>query len=70
MTSRASSGPGLTLTKKTAQAVCALFAVNLVRSLTPRLDLSLNAQYLRSDSNDRLRDLSKRQVELSVRYRL
>ena len=45
-------------------------AVNLVRSLTPRLDLSLNAQYLRSDSNDRLRDLSKRQVDLSVRYRL
>lgn len=45
-------------------------AVNLVRPLTDRLSLSLNAQYLRSNSNDRPRDLSKRQIDLSIRYRL
>ena len=45
-------------------------AVNLVRPLTDRLSLSLNAQYLRSNSNERPRDLSKRQIDLSIRYRL
>lgn len=44
-------------------------SVNLVRPLTRRLDLSLAVQYMNWDSTLNQRALSKRQADVSVRYR-
>ena len=45
-------------------------SVSAVRRLTERLELALTAKHLRSDSNHKLRELGKNQLEMSVRYGL